>query len=79
MRLADAILCVNCDTIFQYSSVCPACAARQQLTPLATWIPTMYKTRYTLAIKDKPRLYAPICLAAISGGVLAEVLWLFLT
>ena len=79
MRLADAVICVNCDTIFEYSSVCPACAATQQLTPLSTWIPAIYKPSYTKIRKQTQtnmNPYVLVCLSVVCGSVLAEALWL---
>lgn len=71
MNIGTAIVCVNCDNLFEYQNVCPACGATQQLVPLSQWLPAVHKP--IMHKRQKPqRTKLPAIVYAIAGGIFAE-------
>lgn len=72
MNVSTAIVCVNCDYLFEYGASCPACNATQQLIPLSHWLPAVHKPVMHKKVKKEKRV-VPKVAYAIFGGIFAEV------
>ena len=73
MNVGTATVCVNCDTVFEFSSACPGCGAVQQLVPLSRWIPAIRKPAPIIKKQGHKRTIMPKIMVGIFCGIAGEV------